>query len=370
MTLTLTGIPLDVSANWNGALPGTVNFVGGIYEIDGSTPEVLALLASFTLSATTHDDTNFSVDGMSVYTEEVDGSNSTNTATHDITIQAVADAPNLNLLATPQGNEDTVIPVSINVDLVDGDTSETLNFVDIAGAYPPESDTDHRSFWYGNRGQYRTRVWRVTGPDADIQATLASGVSILPGTHVGTNVALTITAQSIESNPTEGGDVAVTTANTVLNVVVDVVPVADQPSAVGGAYSTEEDTAVALTGIGGALVDVDGSEIHTLYASNVPAGASFSAGTNSGGGVWSFTATHIASGISFTPPLNAHGVYNLTLTSIATETENSSQAINTAPITITVDAQADQPIISGFSQGLEDTSITFGDDIEHCAFRC
>jgi hypothetical protein len=122
---------------------------------------------------------------------------------------------------------------------------------------------------------------------------------------------------------------------------------------------------VALTGIGGALVDTDGSETLTFRITGVPSGATFSAGTNAGGGgVGPSRPQQIASGISFTPPSNAHGTYNMTLVSIATEGENSDVAQNTAPIRVVVDAQADGvTLAAGNASGNEDQSFLFGDKI-------
>ena len=172
-----------------------------------------------------------------------------------------------------------------------------------------------------------------------------------------------MTVQAIESKPTNG-EVYDLTEDTSFNVAVNVIADADTPTAIGGTYATEEDTAVALTGIGGVLVDTDGSETLTFRITGVPSGATFSAGIDLGGGIWSFTPAQIASGISFTPPANAHGTYNMTLVSTATESENGDVAQNSAAIRVAVDAQADAPVVStSAASGVEDTAILFGDKV-------
>src|SRR4029453_11908216 len=66
-----------------------------------------------------------------------------------------------------------------------------------------------------------------------------------------------------------------------------------------------ENQPINLTGvIAASLVDTDGSETLTIQISGVPAGATLSAGTNLGGGVWSLTSAQLA-GPPPTPPPNS-----------------------------------------------------------------
>lgn len=361
MSIVLSGIPAGYVPAWNIGLPGAVvNTAPGEWTISGTTPEALALLDTFALPPVTHADGNFTV-SIDVTATEAGGATTTVSGSQSVTVSAVADAPTLSGAA--MGNEDTVISVPISVALVDTDGTETLSYVRIAGV-PGDATFAIAVTGSAIATNLGGGVWEVTGPTSDIIATLATGVTIQPGLHKGSDIPLTVTAQSTESNPTEGGDVAVLNATTVGIVNVNVVPVADTPTISGASASTEEDTPVFLTGLGGALVDSDGSEVLTYQISGVPAGVSFGAGTDLGGGVWSFTAGQMTGGVWFTPPLNWHGTINtMTITAYATEGENGSVATNTASITITVDAQADQPLISGTTTGLEDTTINFGQNV-------
>jgi large repetitive protein len=69
--------------------------------------------------------------------------------------------------------------------------------------------------------------------------------------------------------------------------------------------------------IGTQLADLDGSEVTTVTVAGVPAGAAFSAGTNLGGGSWSFTAAQL-SGLNFLPAVGFTGNVNLSVTATAT----------------------------------------------------
>ena len=50
----------------------------------------------------------------------------------------------------------------------------------------------------------------------------------------------------------------------------------------------DEDNSIALT-ITSSLLDTDGSETLSIEISGVPAGATLSAGTDNGGGLWTLT---------------------------------------------------------------------------------
>src|SRR5262249_4363728 len=72
-----------------------------------------------------------------------------------------------------------------------------------------------------------------------------------------------------------------------------------------------ENQPINLAGvIAASLVDTDGSEALTVQISGVPAGATLSAGTNLGGGVWSVTAAQLTS-LTMTPPTNFTGTITL-----------------------------------------------------------
>ena len=132
--------------------------------------------------------------------------------------------------------------------------------------------------------------------------------------------------------------------------------VADAPSVTVVNFSGREDTSIRLTGLGGALIDTDGSESLSFVLSGLPAGASLSAGTKQADGSWLLTPAQL-SGVTFIPPAQASGSFTLTLTGIAAESAGGSTARTSVDFTVSLDPVADAGTIAGASAGAEDTSI-------------
>ncbi len=87
---------------------------------------------------------------------------------------------------------------------------------------------------------------------------------------------------------------------------------------------------------GAGLVDQDGSESLSVSVSGVPAGAAFSAGTDLGGGAWSFTPAQL-SGLQFLPPVGFNGTVNLTLSATATEQSSGASASSTQSVALVIE---------------------------------
>ncbi len=227
---------------------------------------------------------------MTVETTDADGNTLSDTGTHTVTVRAIADAPTLSGSGTgsedPVVNDGAPIPVTVTVGLVDQDGSETLQSVTITGipvgatlawtglpagatATPIMSGADIVGYTF-------TPADDSASATADLQTFLANNLTITPKLHSGDNITLAVSATTIESHPV-GGEVQTLTATTNANVVIDVVPVADKPTAfVPGDYTITEDTPINLAGVmGGALVDTDGSETLTFKLTGVPEGATF-----------------------------------------------------------------------------------------------
>ena len=97
-----------------------------------------------------------------------------------------------------------------------------------------------------------------------------------------------------------------------------------------------ENQPINLAGaIAASLTDTDGSETLSIQISGVPAGATLSAGTNLGGGVWSLTAAQLV-GLTMTPPTNFTGTINLGVTATSTETSNGSMASTSGTLTLNI----------------------------------
>ncbi|MDP2071861.1 MAG: type I secretion C-terminal target domain-containing protein, partial [Methylotenera sp.] len=85
------------------------------------------------------------------------------------------------------------------------------------------------------------------------------------------------------------------------------------------------------------LTDTDGSETLSVSISGVPAGALFSAGTDLGGGTWSFTSAQL-NGLQLYPANGFTGTINLTETATSTELSNGSTASTSMAVSLNISA--------------------------------
>ncbi|MEZ5774072.1 MAG: type I secretion C-terminal target domain-containing protein [Hyphomicrobiaceae bacterium] len=166
---------------------------------------------------------------------------------------------------------------------------------------------------------------------------------------------------------------------------IEIEAVADRPDVTAPAtpYTTDEDTPVRLDGLGGALVDRDGSEVLTYRIEKVPPGASFTngvgvpVGTDLGGGVWVFTRGELERGPVFVPPTDLHGTIPLRLVAVATERSNGDEAERATPFSIVIAPVPDEVTLSpnegagptgsggrSITATDEDTPAAFGATIE------
>lgn len=118
-------------------------------------------------------------------------------------------------------------------------------------------------------------------------------------------------------------------------------PVADHvfPSAADAV--TNQDTPVAVLMALSAL-PTDPSETMLVVVEGVPTGASFNVGTNLGGGMWALSPSDL-SGLVFTPPPGAVGVYLMTVKAIVTDTSSdgtTDTATESATFAVTVNPVA------------------------------
>jgi len=113
--------------------------------------------------------------------------------------------------------------------------------------------------------------------------------------------------------------------------------------------SGAEDTAIPLA----INASVPGGAVTGITVTGVPAGATLSAGTSSGGGTWVLSAAQL-SGLTLTPPQDFNGQLNLGVT--VTGTSPGGVASRSASVTVTVTPVADTTV-SGSGSGTEDTAI-------------
>jgi hypothetical protein len=101
----------------------------------------------------------------------------------------------------------------------------------------------------------------------------------------------------------------------------------------------DEDTAIALD-FSATLTDLDGDEQLSISLSDVPEGAILSAGTFAGNGVWELEQADLI-GLTLTPPSNFNGTIDLTVNAVSTHISNGDTATTTDTLTVVVDAIAD-----------------------------
>ena len=161
------------------------------------------------------------------------------------------------------------------------------------------------------------------------------------------------------------------------DVIVDAV--ADAPTVDAQNASGEEGTAIALD-ISASLNDLDGSEaIDTIILSNLPTGATLSAGTyHAGTDTWSLSKTQL-SGLEINVPGGTVGTFNLGVTAVAQEqntsdiepdtSDNTASTSTTLTLTVTADdvpvqnspatAAVDEDALTGGSSTSDTGSVDF-----------
>ena len=246
-----------------------------------------------------------------------------------MTVDAVADAPTLTVTSDVTGNEDTAIPLTIASALTDTDGSEALA-VTVAGV---------------PAGASLSAGTDQGGGDWTLTSAQLAGLTVTPPADSDADFALTVTATS-----TDGSDTAATVDT--INVTVD--PVADAPTLTVADTTGAEDTAIALS-IASALTDTDGSESLLVTVAGVPSGATLSAGSDQGGGVWTLTSAQLA-GLSVTPATNDSADFTLTVTATSTDGADTATTVDTIDVTVTGVADAPNLTVADAS-GDEDTAI-------------
>jgi VCBS repeat-containing protein len=108
--------------------------------------------------------------------------------------------------------------------------------------------------------------------------------------------------------------------------------------------------------VAASLVDTDGSESHVVTVSGVPSGSAFSAGTDLGGGTWSFTTAQL-SGLKLLPSSTYSGTMSLTVTDTATEAGNASTAATTHTVLVDVSSTTNHVMGTSANETLAGTAV-------------
>ena len=108
--------------------------------------------------------------------------------------------------------------------------------------------------------------------------------------------------------------------------------------------SGAEDTAIPLV-FTVTLDDTDGSETVSIVLSDIPDGASLSAGTDNGDGSWTLNMGDI-DGLTITPPEDSNTDFDVTVTVTSTEESSGDMETATATLSVQVAGEADSPELS------------------------
>ena len=225
-------------------------------------------------------------------------------------VDTSAQTPSLSV-SPAAGTEDSAIALNVASSLTDTDGSESLA-LQISGVPAGASLSAGTDLGGG--------VWSLSSADL-------LGLTVTPATNSDAEFALTVTATSTETNGDDTASISET-----INVTVD--GVADTPDLTVADSSGDADSAIVLS-ISSSLTDLDGSESLALQISGVPAGASLSAGTDLGGGVWSLSSADLTD-LTVTPAAGDDTDFTLTVTATSTEANGGDTASISKTIDVTV----------------------------------
>lgn len=322
LSITISGVPAGAK------LSGGVNYGGGVWALSPADLEGL------TITPASNSDADFTLTVKATAKELSNGVKTSITATLDVDVHAVADAPKLNV-SSPYTWEDNTVEFYASAGLNDLDGSESLAIL-VSGV--PEGATLSAGVDQGNG------TWLLTKADL-------AGLTMDAPAHLAGEAQITFTAISTEAENGDQANVSQTVTVTFKGDGSDPVeptPVdstAETPVFTGANSSGYEDSAIPLS-LSYDMVDADGSETLTVTISGVPEGATLSAGTDQGNGVWVLTAADLP-GLTITPASNSDADFELTVTATSTEASNGAQSSTTDVVTVEVSAVADTPALQG-----------------------
>ncbi|MEM7070418.1 MAG: hypothetical protein AAF403_01495, partial [Pseudomonadota bacterium] len=230
--------------------------------------------------------------------------------------------------------EDQSIRLNLSIRLKDTDASETFTSIvinDLPFDAVLSSGTNLLGAW-------------------TLKAHELNNLRLTPSPHMSGDFSISVTAVSRELSGF--GQVSQTT-----NYQFTITGVADQLVADADRVSTIPNVPVALD-LSLSYADTDGSEtILYIIASNVPTGASLSAGTFSQGR-WSVNASQL-NGLQVTPPLDSKLSFSITISAISSEVGTSTTAVTTFNQEVAITPIADSAIftLTGTTSGFEEQSI-------------
>ncbi|RKK03596.1 Ig-like domain-containing protein, partial [Pseudoroseomonas wenyumeiae] len=315
-------------------LPRGARLSAGVNNGDGSWTLTSAQLAGLTLTPPGNWSGRMALTLVAHAMEGADASHATSRAGFAVEVEAVADRPMLDVAATAEGGEDSLLALDLRARLADGDGSESL-FLRVTGV-PAGSRFNAGS-------ENADGSWTIPG-DA------LPGLGFQPPRDYSGTPRLRFTALAAEGN----GDAASTDP---VEMSITVRPVTDAPLLALADATGAEDQPLALS-IAAAPGDADGSEsLLRVLVQGVPSGAKLSAGSRGADGTWTLLPSQLA-GLSLTPPAHFSGPLQLTVTAVAAEAATGAEASTTGTMTLQVTPVADAPVLTALpASGTEDHSL-------------
>ncbi|MBN8196080.1 Ig-like domain-containing protein [Thalassospira povalilytica] len=325
LTITLDPLEADVTAEITvTGLPADATLSAGTQNPDGSWTLSEGDLAGLTLTVSTTVNISFTVDVTVTHTINGTTDSTTQSATVDV-VDAGA-LPSVTVSFDGAVLEDAATPLDISVAVESGESVVEVTVDDLPAGTTLSAGT--------------------VNPDGSVTLTPGelAGLTLTPPDDYNGSLDFTVTAETTSGAGTETVTESVSTT---------VEAVAGTPTlTVNGASGAEDGGAITLDITAGVTDAGEGLEI---TISDIPAGATLSAGTVNPDGTVTLTAGELA-GLTITPPEDFSGSFDLTVT--ATSSDGADTASIADTLSVTVDPVADAPTLSvDPASGNEDSAI-------------
>ena len=299
--LTLSGTSVAENAT-NGTAVGTASAIdadagetfayaltddaGGRFAINSSTGEITVADGSLLdhEAAGSHD----------VTVQVTDGAGNTYAETFTITVDDVNEAPTL-ATADVTGDEDTAIPLSITLGNLEPGAALSVLVSGVPSGATLSAGTDNGD-----------GTWTLTPAET-------SGLTITPPQHSDADFQLTVTASSDDGSTVE------TSGPQTIDVTVD--PVADTPNLTVTNTASGTEDGSAQVNFPASILALDGNPGLVVTISNVPTGATLSAGTDNGDGTWTLGSGELDN-LIIEPPAGDDSNFTLDISATAPVQEN------------------------------------------------
>ncbi|MAO55091.1 MAG: hypothetical protein CMM61_05270, partial [Rhodospirillaceae bacterium] len=353
LSITISGVPEGATLS-----AGTLNEETGEWTLDPSE------LAGLTVTPAADSGEDFQLTVTATSTEADGGDTATQTATIDVAVAAQADAPDLTVGAASGAEDGAAIPLTIDAEAATQDvqgevTTFTISDIPVGAVL--------------NLGGGFTFTATEGNTSVDLAPGMVDNLSISLPEDFDEDFSLSVTATAEETDPDTGAVTTATSAPVSLDVSVEAV--ADAPSvSVQDASGVEDAGPIALDiDADAAAQDING-EVVSVTISDVPEGATLSAGTyDEQTGDWTLTPEDLE-GLTISLPQDFDADFELSVTATAQETDPETGAVTTAtsaPVTLDVSvmAQVDAPTVTvDNAAGVEDTgAIALNIDAEAAA---